>query len=524
MGNESVAVGLVVTVSLVLLAGATAAGVATAGQSTGLAAGDNVTAKGETGTADAERVSIRATFEGETVPWRGERLPAFVGDTLSFGVRTDSDETVVDARWQTTGTATVDESGTNATVTLSEAGETTLSVTATLADEGTGETRTASSPEYTLVATPEGFEPDHFDVTFTESPTRWERAGVAAQFDGLPALYRNLSQRLPLPESVGLTYAVDPCGGPDGCYSDGTIYMQYTEANRSLQDAAPLYRHELTHAAQDHGFGSSFGVDWTTLIEGHATYEQEPVFRTRPLAEKPSKAALFDFGNRLNYNHAHHFVSAFVARYGYGSLEELLRRSANSTVEEAFERTTGETFGTFYDLWRPTRSGEGPNAVRSQYPFSNPPDKISHKPRFVYRNGRLRTLGHPEARSVGTFTVSWDTDGDGTAEHTGSTVEWQPAAGGDHTVELTYEHGTATLSRSQTFTVSSVPLSPADPNGDGTYEDVNGDGAVDIVDVSALFGSYEEFAAWDDSGRFDFNADGTVDIVDVQWLFQEVAG
>lgn len=440
MRTEVVAAVLVVTASLALLAVATAAGVAHAEQSTGLAAGDNVTTKGETGTADAERVSIGATFEGETVPWRGTRLPAFVGDAMAFEVRADGNETVVDATWETTGTAAVDESGTNATITFSEAGETRLSVTATLANEETGETRTASSPEYTLVATPDGAEPDQFNVTFDGSPTRWERAGVMTQFGGLPALYRNLSQRLPLPESVGLTYAADPCGGPDGCYSNGTIYVQYTEANRSLQDAAPLYRHELTHAAQDHGFGSGFGVNWTAPIEGHATYEQEPVFRTRPLNEKPSEAALFDFrGDAVSYNDAHHFVSALVARYGYGPLEGLLGRSENATVGDAFERTTGETFGTFYDLWTPTRSGEGPDAVRSQYPFSNPPDKISHKPRFVYRNGTFQALGNPEARSV------------------------------------------------RTFTVSSVPLSPADPNGDGTYEDVNGDGTVDIVDVSALF-------------------------------------
>lgn len=54
-----------------------------------------------------------------------------------------------------------------------------------------------------------------------------------------------------------------------------------------------------------------------------------------------------------------------------------------------------------------------------------------------------------------------------------------------------------------------------DPNDDGRYEDVNGDGEFDIADVSALFRNYRGEAVQNRPERFDFNGDETSDIVDV---------
>lgn len=64
---------------------------------------------------------------------------------------------------------------------------------------------------------------------------------------------------------------------------------------------------------------------------------------------------------------------------------------------------------------------------------------------------------------------------------------------------------------------------PTDPDGDGLYEDVNGDGAVTIVDVQALFSNYDGEVIQSNQAAFDFNSDGVVDIVDVQAFFTEVA-
>jgi hypothetical protein len=60
---------------------------------------------------------------------------------------------------------------------------------------------------------------------------------------------------------------------------------------------------------------------------------------------------------------------------------------------------------------------------------------------------------------------------------------------------------------------------PADPDGDGLFEDVNGDGERDVLDVQLLF---TEFDGEADDLEFDFNTDGTVNIIDVQALFAQV--
>ncbi|GAB7095057.1 hypothetical protein JCM30237_22100 [Halolamina litorea] len=61
-----------------------------------------------------------------------------------------------------------------------------------------------------------------------------------------------------------------------------------------------------------------------------------------------------------------------------------------------------------------------------------------------------------------------------------------------------------------------------DTDGDGQYEDINGDGTLDIVDVQALFANLDDDAVENNVEKFDFNDDGTVDIVDVQALFYEL--
>lgn len=60
---------------------------------------------------------------------------------------------------------------------------------------------------------------------------------------------------------------------------------------------------------------------------------------------------------------------------------------------------------------------------------------------------------------------------------------------------------------------------PTDPDGDGRYEDINGDGEFDAVDVQALFTTHDEPAVRNEPAAFDFNEDGTTGIVDVQRLF-----
>ncbi|MBP2252904.1 hypothetical protein J2754_003266 [Halarchaeum solikamskense] len=60
---------------------------------------------------------------------------------------------------------------------------------------------------------------------------------------------------------------------------------------------------------------------------------------------------------------------------------------------------------------------------------------------------------------------------------------------------------------------------PRDPDGDGVYEDVNGDGTVNVVDVQALFSNQAAAAG---HPAFDINGDGDVNVVDVQSLFVSI--
>ncbi|SFK75726.1 Abnormal spindle-like microcephaly-assoc'd, ASPM-SPD-2-Hydin [Halogranum rubrum] len=69
--------------------------------------------------------------------------------------------------------------------------------------------------------------------------------------------------------------------------------------------------------------------------------------------------------------------------------------------------------------------------------------------------------------------------------------------------------------------VGSFENAPTDPDGDGRYEDVNGNGEFNIVDVQALFQNYESDGVQNYPEAFDFNGNGEVNIVDVQALFIE---
>jgi penicillin amidase len=71
--------------------------------------------------------------------------------------------------------------------------------------------------------------------------------------------------------------------------------------------------------------------------------------------------------------------------------------------------------------------------------------------------------------------------------------------------------------------VGSSENPPNDPDCDGKFEDVNGDGSFDTVDVQALFANRDGETVQNNPSAFDFNADGEFDVVDVQRLFGEVA-
>ena len=63
---------------------------------------------------------------------------------------------------------------------------------------------------------------------------------------------------------------------------------------------------------------------------------------------------------------------------------------------------------------------------------------------------------------------------------------------------------------------------PTDPDDDGVYEDLNGNGQLDFEDVVVFFENREEDAIQDYVDSFDFNDNGRIDFDDITTLFEEV--
>ncbi|EMA57011.1 UDP-sugar hydrolase / 5'-nucleotidase [Halorubrum kocurii JCM 14978] len=53
------------------------------------------------------------------------------------------------------------------------------------------------------------------------------------------------------------------------------------------------------------------------------------------------------------------------------------------------------------------------------------------------------------------------------------------------------------------------------------YEDVNGDGSVNALDVQALFANLNSDSVQGNMA-FDFNGDGSVSVIDVQYMFAQL--
>jgi len=63
---------------------------------------------------------------------------------------------------------------------------------------------------------------------------------------------------------------------------------------------------------------------------------------------------------------------------------------------------------------------------------------------------------------------------------------------------------------------------PTDPDGDGDYEDLNGNGRLDYGDIELLFDSFEDDSVQLNEAAYDFNDNGEMDFDDVVTLYGEV--
>ena len=84
---------------------------------------------------------------------------------------------------------------------------------------------------------------------------------------------------------------------------------------------------------------------------------------------------------------------------------------------------------------------------------------------------------------------------------------------------------TPTVAVTQNTTLAALPGAsnpPRDSNGDGRYEDVNGNGRTDFNDVTVLFNGLSAVASAYPVQAFDFNTNARVDYGDVTVLYSKL--
>ncbi|OYR41127.1 hypothetical protein DJ82_06365 [Halorubrum sp. Ib24] len=122
--------------------------------------------------------------------------------------------------------------------------------------------------------------------------------------------------------------------------------------------------------------------------------------------------------------------------------------------------------------------------------------------------------------SVTLGTVTVESAAEGTTDVSLDVSELGDESGNAY--EVTAASG-ATLAAS-TLVVGDSDAPAQDPDGDGVYEDVNGDGSVDVLDVQTLFADRDGSVVQNSPDAFDFNGDGEFSLLDIQTLFAEETG
>jgi PKD repeat protein len=108
------------------------------------------------------------------------------------------------------------------------------------------------------------------------------------------------------------------------------------------------------------------------------------------------------------------------------------------------------------------------------------------------------------------------------------------AAAGTYTVRLEVANAISSDSETRTGIIAATvpppavlplpgcPAPPGDTDGDGVFDDVNGNGRADFADVTLLFAQMGWIAANEPVACFDCNDNGRIDFADVVWLFNRL--
>jgi PKD repeat protein len=150
------------------------------------------------------------------------------------------------------------------------------------------------------------------------------------------------------------------------------------------------------------------------------------------------------------------------------------------------------------------------------------------------RSGRSPLNIHFTDLSAGHPTGwAWDFNNDGQVDSTAQNPDYSYTYGGSFTVRLTV---TRALGESDDeiktgyIIVNGIAVQPlpgqtnppTDPDLDGLYEDLNGNGRIDFADLQMYFRNMDWIRENEPVALFDYNNNGRIDFADIQLLFIEI--
>jgi PKD repeat protein len=186
------------------------------------------------------------------------------------------------------------------------------------------------------------------------------------------------------------------------------------------------------------------------------------------------------------------------------------------------------TAGTYTASLTITRSGASPSTTTQTVTVAaatKPTAAFSFSPASP-KTGR--EIAFTDASSGNPTGWLW-TFGDGSSSSVQAAKHTYVTAG-SYTVTLMVINAAGSSTATKTVTVTDVSLGaipggvgiPRDLDGDGKYEDVNGNGRTDFADVTLYFNQMTWIATNEPVAAFDYNGNGRIDFADVTWLFSHL--